>query len=84
MLAYGMAQNIHVALPMYLGTKAIVGADIERKYICSFRKQKSFNKLINNVKFGTDFVDSMLNIPQALYNIFHNGLIRKSLNNIWA
>ena len=43
---------------------------------------------INNfgkyVKFDTDWVDALLNTLRALYNIFHNGLIHKSLNHIWA
>ena len=34
-----MAYNVHaVALPMYLGTWAIVGANIERNDTCSFKE----------------------------------------------
>ena len=36
------------------------------------------------MKFGRDGVDSLLNKLWALYNIFHNGLIPKSLINVWA
>ena len=36
------------------------------------------------MKLGTDWVDSLLNTLRALYNIFHNGNMHKSLNNIWA
>ena len=52
--------------------------------LAPFRKWNSFNDFRKDVKFGTDYVDSLLNTLWALYNIFHNGLIYKSLNNSWA
>ena len=52
--------------------------------LASFRKQNSFNNFRTDVKFGTGWVDSFLNTLRDSYNIFPNGLIHKSLNNIWT
>ena len=52
--------------------------------LAPFRKGNSFNDFRKYVKFDTDWVDSLLNTLWALYNTFHNGLIHKPLNNIWA
>ena len=56
-----------------------------RKVILAhFRKWNSFNHVMREVKFGTDWADSLLNALWVLYIIFHIGLIHKSLDNIWA
>ena len=52
--------------------------------LATFRKRDSFNNFRNDVTFGIDQVDSLFNTLRALYSIFHNGLIHKSFNNIWA
>ena len=51
--------------------------------LAPFRKLYSFNNFRKDVKFGKNWIESLFNTLRALYNIFHNGLIHKSLNNIW-
>ena len=60
------------------------GLKLKEIILAPFRKWNSFNNFRKDVKFGTYWADSLLNPHQALYNIFHNGLIHKSLNNIWT
>ena len=81
MLAYGIKCTC-VALPMYLGA----WANLRDMTLAPFRKWNSFNNFRKDMKSGTDWVDSLLDTLQALYmyNIFHNSLIHKLLNNIWA
>ena len=52
--------------------------------LAPFRKQNAFTNFRKDVQLGTDLVDSLLNTLFTPYNIFHNGFIHKSLNNIWA
>ena len=52
--------------------------------LAPFRKQDLFNNFWKDVKFNTEWVDSLRNTLQALTNIFHNGLIHTSFDNIWA
>ena len=51
--------------------------------LAPFRKWNSFNNLRKDVKFGTGWVDSLLKKLQALFIIFRNGLMHKSLSNTW-
>ena len=50
--------------------------------LAPLRKRNTFNNFRKVVKFGTDWFDSLLNTLWVLYNIFHNDIMHKSLNNI--
>ena len=49
-----------------------------------FRYRNSFNNFRKDMRFGTDWVDFLLNTLLALYNIFHNGPIHRPLNYLGA
>ena len=82
MLAYGIKYTCSFTNVFTRHLSDSMGLTL-RDILAPFRKWNSVNNFRKYVKFGTDWVDSMLNTLQA-YNIFHNGFIHKSLNNIWT
>ena len=54
-----------MALPMYLGIGAIIGAKMVEIMLAPFRKQNS-NISRKDAKFGTDLFDSMMNTLHVL------------------
>ena len=60
-----------------------MGLTLRETILAHFRKPNLIN-FRKHVKFGTGWVDSLLNTLRALYNLFHHGLMHKSWNNSWA
>ena len=61
-----------------------MGLKFREMILVPIRKQNPLNNFRNDLTFGTDQVDSLLNTPRTFNNVFHIGLIHKSLNNMWA
>ena len=72
-LAYGIKYICCGFTNVFRHLRDSMGQKLRKTIHAPFKKCNYFNNFRKELTFGADWVDSLLNTFQTLYNIFYNG-----------